>query len=99
MACYLSGGSRNCAIAQRERKLRSAGAHPGVGIEHFIRLEADQATCSCKKEYNSGYPLTGNLLTISKIQNRTISKIQNCAELLIKNCGYVILTSAMAVKS
>jgi len=61
LPCYWSGGSRNCAIVQRERKLRSAGAYPGVGIEHFLRLEADQATCSCHKEYNSSYPLTGNL--------------------------------------
>ena len=42
------------------RFIRLTGAHPGAGIEHFLRLEADQATCSCKKEYNSGYPLTSN---------------------------------------
>ena len=37
-ARYWPGGSRNCAIAQRERKLRSAGAHPEVGIEHLFGL-------------------------------------------------------------
>ena len=55
--CYTSQrGSRNCAIAQRERKLRSAGAYPGVGMGHFLDFKPTKRLSHASKSVTPATP-------------------------------------------